>query len=165
MAEWIDYRALKPPRAGVFQWRLPSIAVPGMSVTFYAHMRERGAGYSDVLSPVFDYWDGYRVHVPAGTQWRDTDEHQSIPSYEYAGLAAEGVEHIACPFCGAVPRLRAVQGHSGGVVINGDPHKYNRWWLDCCSWGKTPHLGDPREIERIRRAAFAGLPAQGGGNG
>jgi hypothetical protein len=153
---WIDYAAEKPGVRGAYEWRVPSTALPGEFVIVAAHMRMRGAGYQDVLSPSFDRWDGYRVHVPSGLQWRRTTEHSAIESYKQKVIALEGLEHCGCIYCGKTPTLHAVLvPRSGGVVVCGEPQYLNSWWLECCAWGKTPHLSDPREIERIRRAAIA----------
>lgn len=156
VSAWIDYSTEKPATAGAYEWRVPSVALPGEIVIVAAHIRMRGAGYSDVLSPVFDYWDGYRVHVPEGLQWRETVEHKNIKSYEQKLLGIEGLEHCACLYCGQVPALHAVQGgRDGGVIVGRAPHRLNRWWLQCCSWGKTPHLANPRDIENMRLRAIA----------
>ncbi|MDR6393484.1 hypothetical protein [Paraburkholderia phenoliruptrix] len=152
---WTDYATERPATEGVYEWRVPSIAVPGAVVILAAHMRKRGAGYKDVISPVFDYWDGYRVHVPLGLQWRSTESHSDLKSYDQRLLGVEGLDHCECIYCGKKPRLHAVQaGRDGGVIVSGSPQHLSSWWLNCCSWGKTPHLSDPREIERIRRAAI-----------
>jgi len=156
MSEWVNYADKRPETAGVYEWRVPSKALPGEVVIVAAHMRKRGAGYHDVLSPVFDYWDGYRVHVPEGLQWRETSENKLIKSYEQKLLGIEGLTHCACIYCGKTPTLHAVQGgRDGGVVISGAPHHLNIWWLECCQWGKTPHLSNPRDIEEVRRKAVA----------
>jgi hypothetical protein len=153
---WTDYATEQPATEGVYEWRVPSIAVPGAIVILAAHMRQRGAGYRDVISPVFDYWDGYRVHVPNGLQWRPTDAHGEIKKHEQRLIGVEGLEHCDCIYCGEKPSLHAVQGgRDGGVMVGGSPERLNSWWLQCCPWGKTPHLSDPREIERIRRAAIS----------
>ena len=150
---WAEYATTPPPTAGVYRWRVPSQSLPGALVTFDAHFRERGAGYVKALAPVFDRWDGYRVHVPNGTQWMQTDA--VCKQHEYANLGLEGLAFSPCLFCGNVPKLKAVEGcSSGGVIIGGRPHRYNSWWLECCSWGRTPHCRDPREMERIRAGAL-----------
>lgn len=154
--DWIDYAVEKPSVKGPYEWRVPSASLPGEFVIVAAHMRVRGAGYEDdVLSPSFDYWDGYRVHVPKGIKWRETTEYKSIKSYERPVIGLEGLEHCECIYCRKKPRLRAAQTPSGGgIVVNPDPQHLNSWWLECCAWGRTPHLSDPREIERIRKNAM-----------
>lgn len=156
MSDWITYADDHPKTAGAYEWRVPSKTLPGEIVIVAAHMRERGAGYRDVLSPVFDWWDGYRVHVPEGLQWRETNEHKGIEKYKQKLLGLEGLTHCACLYCGKVPSLHAVQGGgNGGVVVGGAPQNLNVWWLECCTWGKTPHLANPRDIEAMRRRAIA----------
>jgi hypothetical protein len=146
---WRDYATDRPPAAGEYFWRVPSNALPGLFVLVRAKHRLRGAGHENVLSPEFDHWTGYRVTVPAGVQWREAVE--SDPK-----VAPEGIDVEPCPYCGKTPKWEALEGGElGGVVICGDPHRFNRWWLNCCPWGQVPHLRDPREIARIRAAAFA----------
>jgi hypothetical protein len=134
----------------------------GEFVIVAAHMQTRGAGYRDVLSPVFDYWDGYRIHVPDGLHWRETTEHKDIAWHEQKLICIEGLEHGVCLYCNQPPRLRGVQGaHDGGVVVAGAPQHLNRFWLECCTWGKTPHLANPRDIENMRRRAIERAKALG----
>lgn len=155
-APWFPYDGQPPTAEGEYLWRVPSRIVPGISIVFVAHMRRRGAGHHDVISPVFDYWDGYRVHVPQGTEWRHLPAPIGSKRHEITALSIDGLAHEKCLYCGRVPRLNGCQRtNTGGVVISGDPHMFNRWWLTCCEWGKTPHLNDPRELERIRAAAIA----------
>lgn len=151
---WIPYTERRPASEGVCQWRVPSKSLPGETLTFAARFRSRGAGYDTVLSPEFDYWDGYLVQVPAGLEWREHDG--TYRGHGCDHITIEGLELSRCPYCGVVPRLFAVQtSSSGGVFVGGDPTRFNSWWMECCRWGRTPHLSDPREIERIRREAFA----------
>jgi hypothetical protein len=154
---WRNYAESRPSEAGPYQWRLPSISLAGAFVIFHAHMRMRGNGYSDpILSPSFDHWDGYTVHVPAGAQWREPNPAVKCARHETTGLAIEGLEFAACLYCGNVPMLEGLQAPpGGGVVCNANPQHMNRWRLKCCAWGSSPTLADPREIERIRRAAIA----------
>ncbi len=148
---WTDYGEKKPPVAGPYEWLVPSQVVKGMTVRVLAHFRERGAGYKEVLSPEFDYWDGYRVHVPAGTQWRAAPEGTDLKPYKQELLCVEGLDFVPCPYCQRKPRLNGVcRASDGGVVITGDAHKFNSWWLECCSWAHTPRFTDPRELEATR---------------
>jgi hypothetical protein len=154
--QWVTYAEQRPLQTGVYEWKMPSVAVEGMTVIVAAHMRKRGAGYKDTISPTFDYWDGYRVSVPAGLQWRETDGYSDIKDYDVRIIGIEGVAFNGCIYCGSRPLLKAVQQakYGGGVIVCGAPQHYNSWWLECCQWGRTPHLSDPRELERVRRAAI-----------
>jgi len=148
---WTDYADAKP-EAGLCEWRIPSLSLPGEHIIVSAMMRLRGAGHGDpILSPSFDYWDGYRVHVPCGLQWRVT------LAIDRDAICVEGLEHADCIYCERRPTLHGCQrpADGRGVIINGDPWRFNSWWLSCCRWGATPHVDDPRELERIRREAFA----------
>lgn len=155
MSEWTNY-CDKKPDAGLYEWRIPSVSLPGEHIIVASMMRLRGSGWSDpVLSPGFDYWDGWKVTVPAGLQWRDaSDPNRKVVHADL--ICVEGLEHAECLYCGKVPTLKGCMRTSqGGVLVNGDPWRFNRWWLECCRWGGTPHLEDPRDIERIRREAIA----------
>jgi len=156
MSEWINFSVEKPATAGVYEWRVPSAALPGEFVIVAAHMRKRGAGYQDVLSPSFDHWDGYHVYVTKDLKWRPTTEYGAIKSYERRVIGLEGLEHCKCIYCAKRPTLHAVQvPNGGGVVVCAEPQYLNSWWLECCTWGKTPHFANPRDIESMRRRAIA----------
>lgn len=156
---WIAYADRKPDKAGVYQWRVPSKRVPGLIVTFFAHMLERNAGYSRVLSPTFDHWDGYNLHVPKGTEWREAAEPPETKPHQSTGLCVDGVDNAPCPFCKAFPRWKAVEkSNNGGMFIGSDPHEFNTWWLECCAWAKTPHFDDPRKLAVARNALISPPP-------
>lgn len=154
--EWISYAERQPDQRGVYEWRVPSRNVPGVVVRFFAHMRMRGNGYNpDCLSPLFDHWDGYRVTVPAGTEWREAVDPPACKEYEYKGLSVEGLELDPCPFCRRIPAVHANNtSPSGGVLVCGEPHRYNKWWLKCCGWTGSPSFKDPRELAAARHAAL-----------
>lgn len=152
---WILYSTQAPATAGIYEWRLPTKRVPGAFVTFYGHMRMRGAGYREMLSPAFDYWDGYRVLLPAGVEWRAAPSDAKCKNYEYTNLAIEGLSFAACPYCQKIPVLAGFERSGGGMMVGPGPHEMNSFELRCCSWGSSPSMADPREIERIRQAAFA----------
>lgn len=152
---WREYGAEKPTAAGVYEWRVPSARVAGLTVRCLAHFEMRNAGYQKVLSPAFDYWDGYRLHVPAGTEWREAAEGHGLKQYEQRFVCAEGVELEPCPFCRQVPKLVGIERASGGgVYCSSDAHRYNSFWLECCSWAKSPHFSDPRKLAEARHAAL-----------
>lgn len=149
---WTPYAETRPEAAGAYQWRVPSRACSGLVVTFFAHMRMRGAGYRDVLSPVFDYWDGYRVIVPAGTEWRAAENPPECKGHDEVGVVPEGVDHAPCPFCRRVPTIKGLRrGYDGrGVVVGAGPHEWNDWWLECCQWAGRPSYADPRRLADVR---------------
>ncbi|KNE28185.1 hypothetical protein AFM18_08460 [Achromobacter spanius] len=149
---WVRLKDQVPTEAGMYEWRVPSSTVPGMVLIVAAKMRMRGAGGTDVLSPEFDYWDGYRVLVQCEVEWRPTafvpGKYQRTP----AVLGIEGLEISPCSRCGKVPGITAHQVHPhGGVICNPVPWQLNSWKFVCCAWGETPTLNNPLEIERIRR--------------
>lgn len=149
--EWTRFKASPPTEVGIYEWRIPSKAVPEMFIIVAAEMRWRGAGYKDVISPEFDYWDGYQVHVQCDVEWRKTtflpEKNQRTPLV----LSVEGLEISPCSHCGKVPSLRAHQVSGYGVTVNANPWNLNSWQFVCCDWGSTPSMGDPRIIEKIRR--------------
>ncbi len=160
LREWKRYSTERPVAAGIYEWRLPSKAVPGAVLIVAASMRKRGAGFEAVLSPEFDYWDGYRVHVRCDVEWRTTDfvpaRHQRTP----AVLSIEGLDISPCSRCGKVPHIEAHQRDNFGTTICPDPWNLNSWRFMCCAWGSTPSMADPREIERIRRETRCRIDAQ-----
>lgn len=155
--QWINYAEQRPESAGAYRWRLPSVAVPGMFVTFIAHMRTRGAGHQNVISPLFDYWDGYRLFLPIGTQWQALDEPIKLEWHKVTDVAVEGLEPSPCPYCEKVPVIKGIERHMGGGCNISDPHKFNSWNLSCCGWGDSPTYKDPRELVARRESVLSGL--------
>ena len=161
MNEWIKASERLPEELGVFEWRMPSIAVQGMVLVVAANMRLRGAGYKDVISPSFDYWDGYRVILPKGLEWRTPEAEHAIKDYEIKLLEIEGLINEPCPFCQTVPSVKASRTSSGGgVFIGASPESYNSFSLKCCGWVSAPCFGSPFELAEIRnqkiKAAVSG---------
>ena len=153
--EWTDYASAQPEAEGPYEWLIPSRACKDMVVHVLANMRERGAGYNRVISPSFDYWDGYRVHVPAGTKWRPTDK-ANDKSYHIKLLGVVGLELVECQFCHRTPTLHGIRREGRNTVLSSDAHEFNTWWFTCCEWASTPHLSDPRVLEDKRRVALSG---------
>lgn len=142
----------QPTKEGPYLWRMPSTGVPGLTVEFVAWMRERGAGYKLVISPAFDYWDGYSVHVPANVSWAPTSI--ACKSHEYVAISA-GIDPIVCPYCDCKPTLRGALNlnFGGGTHYGAKPYEWNTWWFECCGWMKGltgPHRSDPRELNSVR---------------
>lgn len=158
-APWINYAEQRPKVAGAYRWRLESVVEPGMFVTFVAHMRERGAGHQNVISPLFDYWDGYRVHVPAGLHWQALrpEDPQDVEWCRVAGVEVEGLSPLPCPYCNKVPKWDALLRYDGGGVGLTDPHKFNNWKLACCAWGSSPAYKSPIELVKRRDAVLSRL--------
>ncbi|EMG9286811.1 hypothetical protein ACN1OJ_000006 [Providencia stuartii] len=135
MSQWIKYSEQKPEKEGVYLWRMDSKTVDGEKVIARKRMRTRGAGYQSALSPEFDYWDGYRLHVPSSLEWMNDDD--SKPDLYITGC--ESI--IECPFCNKVPVL---QGYSG--YWSPKPQDLNQFKLVCCKWNGSPTYDDPREL-------------------
>lgn len=154
-ADWTKYTDRRPKK-GVVEWRMASTGVDGLTVRFLAHMRERGAGYTTTLSPIFDHWDGFKVHVPDGLEWRYPTSDIDIKNHETKkGLVLEGLHNSPCPYCLEIPVWHGVRRSGRGVIIGAAPHEYNSWWLKCCAWAKTPHENDPRAMADKRNSALA----------
>lgn len=152
MSDWTNYSERKPPAVGVYEWRMPSKGTPGIVIIFAAHMRERGAGFERVVSPSFDYWDGYRLHVPKAVQWRETHGHADLPWHSDRMVAVDGLDIAPCPYCQKVPSFKTA---GPGYYFGAKPHEVSLWQFRCCAWAATPWMQDPREIEKRRREAFA----------
>lgn len=156
MSDWTKYADRQPQFPGVYEWRIPSASVPGAIITFRGHVGLRIAGFQEVLAPKFAHWDGWQLVVPENTEWRPSASSAPLDLYCFDDLSIGGVENVACPFCGKVPRWAAIErSPDGGVMVGGMPHLYNSWWLECCQWGSTPHLSDPRELSAFRNRALA----------
>lgn len=160
MSDWKNYLDEPPTIPGVYEWRVSSISTPGIILIVSAHLRVRWAGHQEVLSPSFDYWDGYRITVPKGLQWRIYERNGRIPisSHERKILSIEGLTISKCPYCEKVPAIKGNEvSYYGGMVVNPNPQHLNSWNFECCSWSRTPYFSDPREIEKIRRKAFENI--------
>lgn len=154
--DWIEYELTRPEAEGIYEWQIPSRPCKNMIVRVLARFRKRGAGYTSVISPEFDHWDGYKVHVPAGTKWRQPSAPGELKPYRQELLCVEELEPVACPFCNRVPTVKGVcRAVGGGVVVTDDANTFNSWWFECCSWARTPHYADPRQLETARRAALS----------
>lgn len=135
MRQWIKYSEQKPENEGVYLWRMDSETVKGEKVIARKRMRSRGAGYQSVLSPEFDYWDGYRLYVPDDLEWMEDDE--TKPE-----IAFTGCENISeCPFCKKAPLL-----HAYSNFVSPKPQSLNIFTLKCCAWNGSPTYDDPREL-------------------
>ncbi len=149
---WTEYVASRPTQPGLYLWRLPSAVCPGLFVIVAAKMRARGAGYTNVLSPDFDHWDGYQVHVPPALSWRPVDGQKD------GHVEPEGVTLGTCPFCGKVPHWSAFEASPyGGLMCPARPQSLNEWKIECCRWIAGPRQSDPRQLaaawNRVARPA------------
>ena len=150
--EWTAYDAEQPVDKGVYLWRVPNKHIDYRKVIFYAHMRKRGNGYKpDILSPSFDYWNGYVVSVPNGTEWSNVDETPDLKECRTEVVDIDGLHHEPCPFCDKAPTWKGLERSStGGVFIGSAPHQYNSWWLECCAYARTPSTHDPLALTQYR---------------
>lgn len=139
MSEWRSYEKEKPPVEGHFWWRVSSHTFEDTNVCpeWVAKFRKRGAGYTDVLSPEFDYWDGYRVIVPENLEWRELEQHDKKD-----GIRHPGVDFKGCPFDGYQPVLKWHRSGGGRGIIVGEPfYRADSFKLSCpCCRIETPYM-------------------------
>ncbi|QBR52755.1 hypothetical protein [Erwinia sp. QL-Z3] len=124
---WVKYSERKPDAAGVYLWRMGSRKVKGLIVVARAKFRMRGAGHENVLSPEFDYWNGYSLVLPGELQWAENDESVDDITFENLPTAT------ACPFCKKTPSIKAFEWDRG-CRIGPEPYILNQFQLKCCSW-------------------------------
>ena len=135
MSDWNSYKGIDSLPVGTYYWRVPhsrlDVVVCGKS-----EVRMRGHGYEDpVASPEFDYWDGYRVHLPKGLQFRELRE-------DDPGFMVEDLSLSACPFCGVVPEMTALCNYIGY-----DLHKVSIFTIEHC-FAKVKG-SDPRVVAKM----------------
>jgi hypothetical protein len=145
-----DYRKEKPTKEGVFVWRLNHKFIKDVVIVFTAKYRSRGAGYETVLSPEFDYWDGYRVLLPDGPiEWCEYDGEPRKYTHEIIDI--EGLKNVACPFCGKIPKWVY-----SGRYICADPTDTDYFYLQCCAYfdGFGTRDRNPKDITKARNEAL-----------
>lgn len=139
-----NYREIKPTVAGWYIWRLPHRFIDGLVIVFLTEYRKRGAGRKSVLSPSFDYWDGWRIQLPKGRiEWAEYDGEP--PRFGAEVLEVVGTEHTPCPFCGGLPKWDYTAAYSNAGPIN-----TNDWHLRCCTWAGSPRMKNPLELAEKR---------------
>jgi hypothetical protein len=148
-----DYRKERPPAAGWYVWRLPHKFLEGVTLIFLAEYRLRGAGFESVLSPSFDYWDGYRVLLPKGSiEWAEYSGEKPKPLREL--LEVVGVKNLPCPFC----KTRPTWVYSGRYIC-APPTDAEYYYLECCHWfdGFRSRMADPVKLAAMRNEALSPL--------
>jgi hypothetical protein len=149
--EFRDYRQEKPPSEGWYIWRLPHKFLEGVTLVFLAKYRLRGAGLASVLSPSFDYWDGYRVLLPKGAvEWSEYNGEEPKAGREL--LEVIGVDNAPCPFCKRKPTWRY-----HGRYIAAPPTDTEYFYLECCHWfdGFKSRMRNPVELAAKRNEALS----------
>lgn len=153
--DWIAFDEVRPQSKGFYEWKHEHKL--GFTQKFFAEMRVRGAGVRDVLSPRFDHWDGYRVHVPNGMYWRETDIVDAEKRARDCVVKIDDLWLRECPFCGRTPTITARQcgypGGGNGVVILASPQNYNTWSVErCCRMIGHNGFKHPDELARTWNA-------------
>lgn len=147
---WIPWSVKQPENPGMYWWRLQSAVLPELTLIFAASLKT----CNGVTVPPFYHWNEWKAVVPP-CEWKPAPEVPVSSHGEYS-LSIENLEFQRCPFCGKIPTLNGYRwAADGGVIITASPQDYNCWWLQCCEWAGSPKYEDPRELERIRREAFA----------
>ena len=148
--KFTDFRVEKPPDEGWYIWRLQGKFLPDITLVFLDKFRKRGAGYIDVISPGFDYWDGYRVLLPNGPiEWALYGGEPPKTGYEL--LEVVGTDNLPCPFCGEKPTWRY-----SGRYIGAGPIDTDYYYLECCHWfdGFRSRMKNPLELAEKRNEAI-----------
>ena len=135
-----------PTEKGIFVWRLPHSRIQQLSVIFLAANRLRGAGYEMVLSPEFDYWDGWRLHVPESTEWAEyagnlKANYLPVLYLEYDGVI---IKPDPCPYCKKEPIFKYTSPWSFR------PMTADKWWFECCNWSQSPQYKNPIHLNNKR---------------
>ncbi len=149
---WSTYVQKTQP-SGIFEWLIPSIGTPGITILAVGEAFARS--YVEGAVPVLAGWDGHVYTMPSGTMWRPTDDKP-----EFANTASlRGVVDFAtmdCPHCGKAPTLHGcLSGVLGSKSYrSSDMHRFNEWWMRCCEWGVTPSRSNPFDLEAERLSAY-----------
>lgn len=142
-----NYYTIKPEKEGYYLWKVPHKRKPDISITFISQFRLRGAGYQNILSPDFDYWDGYRIILPKQIEW-DYYTGPIPQTYKDTVDINNLFKTITiCPFCKQIPKLVYSPNHIGGTAIDSE-----YWYTECCSWVKSPRYNNPIELITTRES-------------
>lgn len=148
-AVWTKYAEQKPPVAGMYRWRVPHY-LEGLVVEIDTEFRERNAGYERAVSPSFDWWDGYRLHLPDGIEW-------SAATGQPIGVV--GHELVACRFCESNHKIEALsRTRDGYLVCAPRPNELNDWRVTTCAWAQSPSYEDPRKLIAAWNAKHGAAP-------
>ena len=141
--EWINYSEKKPENLGSYLWRMESNVVAGLIVIARAEFRNRWAGYGEVDSPEFDYWNGYSLELPPKLQWREDND--QVPDISFENLP----EVKPCPFCSNSPSIKSSSG-----FMRPRPYELNTFWLSCCRWISRVDFKSPSDAVRYWNGKF-----------
>jgi hypothetical protein len=100
-----NYSKEKPPYPGWYVWRVRHKTMKDVLITFLALFRTRGAGFTTVVSPEFDYWDGYRVLLPKVIEWAPYVGEEPKKYKLNKVLNINSLYITRCPFCKKIPEL------------------------------------------------------------
>lgn len=144
-----DYSKEKPPCPGWYVWRVHHRTIKDVLITFLARFRVRGAGLTSTISPEFDYWDGYKVHLPkTPIKWasyviEEQENHNKckVLHSNHKVLNVNSLYIVRCPFCKKIPELTYTGRFIGATPIDSD-----YWGFSCCAWAKSPRIVNPVEL-------------------
>jgi len=128
MSDWKSWANEPATEPGVYRWRLPAQDSAGVSVRpeWSAEAVMRWAGHSKSLQPSFGHWDGYRMCVPDGLEWRELRPEEGGVDTVWVGSQIP-----ACPFCGGEPSVVSRQRVAGGTVVGAIPPRHNTFQMHC----------------------------------
>ena len=144
--EFFNFREKQPICEGLYVWRLPHKIKKDLTLIFLTNYRERNAGYDTVLSPEFEYWDGFNLILPEGPiEWAEYDGEDPKPGGEL--LEIVGVKNDPCPFCKKIPQWKCYY-----PCVAATPIIAKSFSLKCCQFANTVFMEDPALLSETRNA-------------
>lgn len=145
-----NYSKEKPSCPGWYVWRVRHKTMKDVLITFLARFRTRGAGFTTVVSPEFDYWDGYKVLLPKAIEWAPyVGEEPKRHSNKVLNINSLYI--AKCPFCQKTPELVY-----SGRFIGATPIDSEYWRLSCCEWAGSPRIINPIKLINRRNNLLMG---------
>ena len=135
-----NYLKEKPPYPGWYIWRVRHKTMKDVLITFLARFRVRGAGFTKIVSPEFDYWDGYKVYIPKKIEWA-LYKGEEPKNYSNKVLNINSLYITKCPFCKEIPELVY-----SGRFIGATPIDSEYWRFSCCVWTNSPRTINPIKL-------------------
>lgn len=147
-----NYSKDKPPCPGWYVWRVRHRTMEDILITFLAQFRVRGAGFTKVVSPEFDYWDGYKVLLPKTTiEWAPYVGEEPKKYKLNKVLNINSLYITRCPFCKKIPELIYA-----GRFIGATPIDSEYWRFSCCEWANSPRIINPVKLINRRNCLLMG---------
>jgi hypothetical protein len=145
-----NYSKNKPPCPGWYVWRVRHKTMEDVLITFLAQFRVRGTGFTKIVSPEFDYWDGYKVLLPKVIEWAPY-KGEKPKDYNNKVLNINSLYIARCPFCKETPELIY-----SGRFIGATPIDSEYWQFSCCGWASSPRIINPVKLINRRNCLLMG---------